>query len=114
MAARDHDISTHSLAQKALLFLLIATLYHSAFCVWNDICDKDFDGKVGESYVCICLVNLSFISFLLTRTNAQETTRDWCCFHPHSFCPVHLSIARYLCYVKIICAWKNVSWYLSS
>jgi 4-hydroxybenzoate polyprenyltransferase len=48
MAASRKNISFQLLLKNALLFLLIATLYHSAFCVWNDICDKDLDGKVGE------------------------------------------------------------------
>ena len=63
MAASYHDIPVHTLVYNTLVFLVAASIYHSAFCVWNDICDKDLDGKVGEADIRISLHILNFSLF---------------------------------------------------
>ncbi|KAL6302885.1 UbiA prenyltransferase family [Sparassis latifolia] len=46
MAAIAVGLPWKSLALNTALYLVGATLRHSAGCVWNDICDIDFDRKV--------------------------------------------------------------------
>ena len=49
MAAGNGHGSMDVLWKNILILFDAATLYHSAFCVWNDICDRDLDAKVGMS-----------------------------------------------------------------
>ena len=49
MAAGNGHGSMDVLWKNILILFVAATLYHSAFCVWNDICDRDLDAKVGMS-----------------------------------------------------------------
>ena len=48
MAAYAHNIQPHELALQTTMFAVGSTLIHSAACVLNDICDIEFDRKVGE------------------------------------------------------------------
>ncbi len=47
MAAYAHGINHSQLAMQMALFAVGSTLVHSAACVLNDICDIEFDRKVG-------------------------------------------------------------------
>ncbi|EKM50709.1 uncharacterized protein PHACADRAFT_104198 [Phanerochaete carnosa HHB-10118-sp] len=49
MAASKEHAPMHTILKSAAILLVVATLYHSAFCVWNDICDRDLDGKVERT-----------------------------------------------------------------
>ena len=56
MAAYANDLSRHDVAIQTMMFAIGSTLMHSAACVLNDICDIDFDRKVGT-----CLSRISMI-----------------------------------------------------
>jgi len=52
LAIAAHEFQTVSdteLFIKAAVFCLGGTLFHSAFCVYNDICDIEFDGRVERT-----------------------------------------------------------------
>lgn len=57
----------HDLIIQTIAFGIGSTLLHSAACVLNDICDIDFDGKVGEP-----LRSFSHLS-PLTAANRTDT-----------------------------------------
>lgn len=40
-------ISYATLVKLHIYYLVGSLVYHSAGCTWNDICDKDFDARVG-------------------------------------------------------------------
>ncbi len=48
MVGYSNGLPVQSLARETLVFSLGSTLLHSAACVINDICDRDFDAQVGE------------------------------------------------------------------
>lgn len=48
MAAFNYGTPVLLFAKHTVLLLLVATLSHSAFCVWNDICDRELDARVGK------------------------------------------------------------------
>ena len=47
MAAQVFHLSSVVLLKRILVFALGGTLAHSAFCILNDICDKEYDIRVG-------------------------------------------------------------------
>lgn len=48
MAAYKAQLSFGALAPQLVLYALGATVVHSTACVINDICDIEFDRKVGQ------------------------------------------------------------------
>ncbi|EKM60306.1 uncharacterized protein PHACADRAFT_85003 [Phanerochaete carnosa HHB-10118-sp] len=51
MAACNLHSPRYIVFKHAVIFMLVATLYHSAFCIWNDMCDRDLDGRVDRPLV---------------------------------------------------------------
>jgi 4-hydroxybenzoate polyprenyltransferase len=51
MAAYSTQLPMKNLTIQALMFAIGSILLHSAACVLNDICDRDFDRKVGKSHL---------------------------------------------------------------
>jgi len=49
MSAHTFEKSYTELSVQTLIFCLGGTLFHSAFCVYNDICDRDVDGRVART-----------------------------------------------------------------
>lgn len=49
MAGYKLAIKPQDLIIQTAMFAIGSTLLHSAGCVINDICDKDFDAQVGET-----------------------------------------------------------------
>lgn len=47
LAARGENMSLWCLFVRAAIAAIGSTLIHSAACIWSDICDVDFDRKVG-------------------------------------------------------------------
>jgi 4-hydroxybenzoate polyprenyltransferase len=64
MAAYKTGLSPHELVVMTLAYALGATLLHSAACVINDICDRDFDRQVGK--------NLTFREVRRSLTNISN------------------------------------------
>jgi 4-hydroxybenzoate polyprenyltransferase len=52
MAAYKLSLDPRTLSTHTLLFAVGSTLVHSAACVINDICDRNFDKQVG---MCVSL-----------------------------------------------------------
>lgn len=50
MAAYKTSLPPKELAILSVFALVGGTLAHSAACIINDICDIDFDAKVGELF----------------------------------------------------------------
>jgi 4-hydroxybenzoate polyprenyltransferase len=48
MAAYHTHLPLQSLATMLLAYAIGSTVLHSAACVLNDICDRDFDRQVGQ------------------------------------------------------------------
>jgi 4-hydroxybenzoate polyprenyltransferase len=48
MAAYSANLPFNNFIMQTAMFALGSTLIHSAACVLNDICDRDFDGQVGR------------------------------------------------------------------
>lgn len=49
MAGYSQKTPVHTVVFHALVFSVGGILLHAAFCTWNDICDRELDGKVGTS-----------------------------------------------------------------
>ncbi|KAH9912834.1 UbiA prenyltransferase [Fomitopsis serialis] len=49
MGAFAGGISARQLAVQTFLFLVGSTLRHSAACIWNDICDREYDRQVERT-----------------------------------------------------------------
>ncbi|KAF8909555.1 UbiA prenyltransferase family [Mucidula mucida] len=49
MVGYSNGLPVQSLARETLVFSLGSTLLHSAACVINDICDRDFDAQVERT-----------------------------------------------------------------
>ncbi|RDX42174.1 UbiA prenyltransferase [Lentinus brumalis] len=49
IAAREVSLPLREYAEKLAIFSVGAMLLHSAACVWNDICDVDFDRQVERT-----------------------------------------------------------------
>ena len=49
MAAYKLSLPPKEMAFLTVMYTIGGTVAHSAACVINDICDRDFDGQVGES-----------------------------------------------------------------
>lgn len=47
MAAYSVNLPIRELVVQTGMFAIGSTLLHSAACILNDICDRDFDRKVG-------------------------------------------------------------------
>ncbi|GJE87372.1 4-hydroxybenzoate octaprenyltransferase [Phanerochaete sordida] len=47
--AASKDVTIGVIAKNAGILLVVAMLFHSAFCVWNDICDRDLDAQVERT-----------------------------------------------------------------
>jgi 4-hydroxybenzoate polyprenyltransferase len=41
-------LSPLTIAAELPLYFIGSVVLHSAACIWNDVCDKDFDAKVGQ------------------------------------------------------------------
>ena len=52
------------------MYLVGSTLRHSAACVWNDICDREFDRQVGE--ITRNCVAVYLLSLTMSLQNAQN------------------------------------------
>lgn len=48
MSAYSAGVGAQALATSTAAFFIGNTVRHSAACIWNDICDKDFDRQVGK------------------------------------------------------------------
>ena len=48
LSARAVGLLPRSVVVQTLVYLLGSTLRHNAACIWNDICDRDFDRQVGK------------------------------------------------------------------
>ena len=59
MSAREFGARAEVLAFKAFWFFVGGTLFHSAFCVYNDIVDRDLDSKVGKSPCVLVIMGLA-------------------------------------------------------
>ncbi|OCH90316.1 4-hydroxybenzoate polyprenyl transferase [Obba rivulosa] len=86
MAARSVSLPPQTFAVETMMFLLGSTLLHSAACVLNDICDRDFDAQVertknrplvtgaisvfGASVLLLCLTFASMAMLLFTNRTA--------------------------------------------
>ncbi|KAJ3847063.1 UbiA prenyltransferase [Lentinula lateritia] len=49
MASYALCIPLHTMIHRILVFGLGITISHAAFCIWNDICDRDLDAKVERT-----------------------------------------------------------------
>ncbi|KAI0653389.1 UbiA prenyltransferase [Cubamyces menziesii] len=49
LSARAVGLPPRSVVVQTLVYLLGSTLRHNAACIWNDICDRDFDRQVERS-----------------------------------------------------------------
>jgi 4-hydroxybenzoate polyprenyltransferase len=49
MSASRASLSQQQIIIQTAIYLIGCTLRHNAACIWNDICDRDFDRQVGES-----------------------------------------------------------------
>lgn len=47
MSAYRLDLPPKTIAIQAVAYLLGNTVRHNVACIWNDICDRDFDRQVG-------------------------------------------------------------------
>ncbi|KAK8074378.1 hypothetical protein PG997_009041 [Apiospora hydei] len=47
--AMQQDLSFDSVRQAFIGILACYHMTHGIFCLWNDICDRDFDGKVART-----------------------------------------------------------------
>ena len=47
MTAYRTGLSLQTVGVDSLVFAVACTFSHSAGCIWNDICDREFDGRVG-------------------------------------------------------------------
>ncbi len=73
MAAYSYGLSLRDLTTELLLFAIGSTLLHSAACVLNDICDIDFDKKVGESLFLPSATSFSESSLTFSSTERCKT-----------------------------------------
>ena len=88
MAAYSQRLSPVDFLTQILLWLLGMSGLHSAFCVFNDICDIEFDKRVGQSHRC---------SRSLTVTDVNETARedeDTTPCHRCSHCLIRMGVIR--------------------
>ncbi|KZT67322.1 UbiA prenyltransferase [Daedalea quercina L-15889] len=49
MSAYRLDLPPETLAIQAVAYLIGCTVRHNAACIWNDICDRDFDRQVERT-----------------------------------------------------------------
>lgn len=47
MTACRSGLSPQTVGVDALVLAVASTFGHNASCIWNDICDRDIDGRVG-------------------------------------------------------------------
>ena len=47
MTAYRTGLPLRTVSMDALVLAVAATFCHNASCIWNDICDRDIDGRVG-------------------------------------------------------------------
>ena len=71
MTASRHHTPVILLLKYAIIFLLVATLFHSAFCVYNDICDRDLDAQVGTFIRLLASTSDTLLSILQARTKIR-------------------------------------------
>jgi 4-hydroxybenzoate polyprenyltransferase len=71
MAAYSVELPWQNLLIQTLMFAIGSTLLHSAACILNDICDRDFDRQVGEWHLPLHKVYLSMLG-----SPMQERTKN--------------------------------------
>ncbi|KAI0943380.1 hypothetical protein AcW1_002552 [Taiwanofungus camphoratus] len=49
LSAYTHRLQPKQIAIQAVIYLVASTFRHVAACVWNDICDRDFDRQVERT-----------------------------------------------------------------
>lgn len=51
MTAYRTGLSLQTAGVDSMVFAVACTFSHSAGCVWNDICDREFDARVGTHMI---------------------------------------------------------------
>lgn len=89
MAAYSTGLGPKQVAIQSLAYFFGSVLLHSAACVINDICDREFDRQVGELYL-LLFTRLPFLISLLRALQeppdrVRRRLRLWC--HGLPACP---------------------------
>lgn len=69
MAVYRTGLPLQKVCMDTLVLAVACTFCHNASCIWNDICDRDIDGRVGESNA----PHRSHIYLTIDRTERTKT-----------------------------------------
>lgn len=79
LSARAVGLPAREVAIQTLIYAIGSTLRHNAACIWNDICDREFDRRVGKWSTRLLILPGTRRSQLSTLREVQDQAVGvWC------------------------------------